>query len=131
MNYAAVLTFVSCCFALAASQIRICPHQEHLSEELRNCHGPEMVNNSVLDKLSKISQRYEELCAVKLMPGSSLAELWAQRCADKHFNTMFYGCWKDMLSADDLLNSPGLDGRDAAIFKKALECEFHVLGIED
>uniref|UniRef100_A0A023G0Z4 Putative secreted protein n=1 Tax=Amblyomma parvum TaxID=251391 RepID=A0A023G0Z4_AMBPA len=129
MNNAVTLAFVSCCVAFAASQIRICPHQEHLSEELRNCHGPELKNNSVLEKLSKISQRYEELCAVKLMPGSTPTELWAQRCADKHFNTMFYGCWADMLSVDDLLNSSELDSRHLALYKKALECEFHVLGI--
>ncbi|XP_077552003.1 uncharacterized protein LOC144166356 [Haemaphysalis longicornis] len=122
--------FLSFFAMIASGQIKLCPNQAHLLEELRNCHGRELENNGVFNKLSELSGRYEEYCGLKLSPGSSAAEVWSQRCRDKHFNSMFYRCWADMLSADDLLGSSGVDSNDIRVYKKTLECEFHVLGIE-
>ncbi|KAL3245477.1 hypothetical protein MRX96_046911 [Rhipicephalus microplus] len=95
--------------ALAVTaQIPLCPYHAHLTEELRNCHGPELSSNEAFNTLSEFSKR----------------------CADKQFNRLFYRCWADMLRSDYSLNSAGVDNHDLAVFKKSLDCQFHVLEIE-
>ncbi|XP_037575908.1 uncharacterized protein LOC119458156 [Dermacentor silvarum] len=130
MKFLLVQMILSCLALSAAAQIQLCPHQQSLSEELRNCHGRELSNNEAFNTLSEFSKRYEEYCAHKMAPGTSTAELFAQRCADKNFNSLFYRCWADMLSADDSLNSAGVDSNHLAVFKKSIDCQFHVLDIE-
>ncbi|KAL1469749.1 hypothetical protein MTO96_040874, partial [Rhipicephalus appendiculatus] len=81
----------------------VAPHGRgatHLTQELRNCHGPEISSNEAFNTLSEFSKRYEEYCAQKIAPQMSVSELHVHRCADKQFNRMFYRCWADMLSAD-------------------------------
>ncbi|KAH6927130.1 hypothetical protein HPB50_027089 [Hyalomma asiaticum] len=82
---------LSCLAVLAPAQIQLCPHHGHLSEELRNCQGPELTNNEAFNTLSEFSKRYEEYCAHKMAPGMSVAELHVHRCADKQFNSMVLG----------------------------------------
>uniref|UniRef100_A0A6M2D4L0 Putative conserved secreted protein fat body overexpressed n=1 Tax=Rhipicephalus microplus TaxID=6941 RepID=A0A6M2D4L0_RHIMP len=117
--------------ALAVTaQIPLCPYHAHLTEELRNCHGPELSSNEAFNTLSEFSKRYEEYCARKIAPQMSVSELHVHRCADKQFNRLFYRCWADMLRSDYSLNSAGVDNHDLAVFKKSLDCQFHVLEIE-
>ncbi|XP_065281862.1 uncharacterized protein [Dermacentor albipictus] len=130
MKFPSVQVVLSSLVLVAAAQIQLCPHQASLTEELRNCHGRELSSNDAFNTLSEFSKRYEDYCAHKMAPDTSAAELFAQRCADKNFNSLFYRCWADMLSADYTLNSAGIDSTDLAAFKKSLDCQFHVLGIE-
>ncbi|KAL3200587.1 hypothetical protein MRX96_043279 [Rhipicephalus microplus] len=115
---------------IAMAQIPLCPYHAHLTEELRNCHGPELSSNEAFNTLSEFSKRYEEYCARKIAPQMPVSELHVHRCADKQFNRLFYRCWADMLSSDYSLNSAGVDSHDLAVFKKSLDCQFHVLEIE-
>uniref|UniRef100_A0A6M2CYX5 Putative conserved secreted protein n=1 Tax=Rhipicephalus microplus TaxID=6941 RepID=A0A6M2CYX5_RHIMP len=125
--YQAILSAVT---LVVTAQIPLCPFHAHLTEELRNCHGPELSTNEGFNTLSEFSKRYEEYCARKIAPQMSVSELHVHRCADKQFNRLFYRCWADMLSSDYSLNSAAVDSHDLAVFKKSLDCQFHVLEIE-